>query len=71
MAKAQGTTFVSHTSWWLGEGDEECPQCGHYYFLEVEVRCTGCDTPSCPQCRVRHTQGHFVCGDCVETESHG
>jgi hypothetical protein len=71
MAKAQGTLVVSQTAWWLGEGDEECPHCSHYYFLEVEVRCTECDAPSCPQCRVRHKEGHFVCPDCVETGAHG
>jgi hypothetical protein len=57
--------------WWLADGEEECPHCGQLYFLEVEVRCTHCDGPTCPHCRVRHREGHLICPGCVESEANG
>jgi len=53
------------TSWWLGDGDEECPHCGRLYVYEVEVRCADCDGAVCRHCRVTHAQGHLVCLDCA------
>jgi hypothetical protein len=51
--------------WWLSAGEEECPQCGEFYALELEFRCPDCDEPLCPHCRIRHTAVHFVCPSCV------
>jgi hypothetical protein len=59
------------TSWWIGEGDEECAHCGALYVLELEFRCTQCDGPTCPHCKIKHAEGHFVCPDCVEAKAHG
>lgn len=52
--------------WYLSDGDEECPHCGQWYAYELEVRCSDCDSPSCPHCK---------CPTCVvlitEVETHG
>jgi hypothetical protein len=57
-------------SWWLHDGDQECPHCGHLYFSEVEFRCADCDGPGCPHCRITHTLGHLVCPDCIPCSDH-
>lgn len=54
------------TAWWLG-GEEECPHCGQLYAYEIEFRCADCDSPTCPHCRTRHSQGHDVCPACTDT----
>jgi len=52
-------------SWWLEDGDEECPHCGRLYVYELEFRCTECDGPGCPHCKVKHVEGHLICPACV------
>jgi hypothetical protein len=54
-------------SWWLNDGDEECPHCGQLYIYEFEFRCPDCDSPVCPHCKQRHAAGHHVCPECAET----
>lgn len=54
---------TSHT-WWLADGDEECPHCGGLYLYELEVRCNECDGPTCPHCHVTHSEGYLICPDC-------
>jgi hypothetical protein len=71
MSKPRSTTAVGMTSWWLSDGDEECPHCAQLYIYEVEFRCTECDGPGCPHCRVVHAEGHLVCPECVESSSEG
>jgi len=71
MPKAKSKVTTASLPWWLGEGEEECPHCGRLYFVEVEVRCADCDGPACPHCKVRHTEGHVVCPDCVEPKHGG
>jgi len=66
MAQPKTTTSVGITSWWLDDGDQECPHCGHLYYYEVEFRCTDCDGPGCPHCRVVHEAGHVICPGCIE-----
>ena len=39
-------------AWWAGGGSERCPVCLQLYAYEVQVRCTDCDGPLCPQCAV-------------------
>jgi hypothetical protein len=36
----------------------------------MEFRCTECDGPGCPHCRVTHAQGHLICPDCASAVSH-
>jgi hypothetical protein len=69
MPKAKSTSTVGMTSWWLSDGDEECPHCGQLYVYEIEFRCTHCDGPGCPHCRVVHSEGHIVCPECVEASA--
>src|SRR5262245_56226420 len=57
---------VASLPWWLADGDEECPHCGHLYVLELEFRCSHCDGPGCPHCKVTHAAGHVVCPECIE-----
>jgi hypothetical protein len=56
-------------TWWLRDGDEECPHCGRMYFYEMEFRCPECDGPGCPHCTAIHTQGHVVCVNCNPVET--
>ncbi len=65
MPKTAAGTASVITSWWLADGDEECPHCGRLYVLEVEYRCPECDGPGCPHCKVVHAEGHMVCLDCA------
>lgn len=65
MAQPKTTTTVGMTSWWLVDGDEECGHCGRLYHYEVEFRCTECDGPGCPHCRVVHEEGHIICPQCA------
>ena len=60
-------------AWWLS-GEEDCPHCGQLYAYEIEFRCPECDSPSCPHCRHKHSEGHHVCPGCVgpvEEQSNG
>lgn len=52
-------------SWWLLEGDEQCPYCGLAYLRELECRCADCDGPACPHCAVIVRQGHSTCPECA------
>ena len=67
VAKAAPSTVP----WWIGQGDEECAHCGGTYVLHLEFRCTQCDGPTCPHCKVKHAEGHFVCPECAEERSDG
>lgn len=58
-------------SWWLSDGDEECPHCGRLYVYELEVRCTDCDGPACPHCTVTHARGHLICVGCRPSPADG
>ena len=51
-------------SWWLHEGDEHCAHCGFTYVYELEFRCSECDGPGCPHCKVTHAEGRLVCMSC-------
>jgi hypothetical protein len=59
--------------WWLGgdaaETAEECRHCLASYAVEVEVRCSDCDGPTCPLCAVtvRET-ATFRCVDCAGSD---
>jgi hypothetical protein len=65
MPKTRSSTASLVTSWWLSDGDEECPHCGRLFVLEVEFRCPECDGPGCPHCKAVHAEGHMVCVDCA------
>ena len=68
MVKRKPKTAAAVLSWWLIEGDEECPHCGQLYLYELEFRCPECDTAVCLHCRTPHPDGHPVCPSClVET----
>jgi hypothetical protein len=54
------------TPWWLMEGDEECPGCGHLYIYEMEFHCPDCEITTCIHCRRRHSDGRLVCVSCVD-----
>ena len=71
MVKAKAKSAVAKGPWWLGEGEEECAHCGGSYFVQVEFRCTDCDGPTCPHCKVLHAEGHFTCPDCVAEKPNG
>lgn len=66
MPKRAAKSGVKNQSppWWLSGGEEECPHCGQLYAYEVEVRCTDCDSPSCPHCIVTHTE-YRSCVSCA------
>jgi hypothetical protein len=65
MPKRTSNNAQTVTAWWLGEGDELCSHCGHTYILELEFRCTECDGPSCPNCKVVHAKEHLICPTCA------
>ncbi|MGC3982082.1 MAG: hypothetical protein QM808_12545 [Steroidobacteraceae bacterium] len=69
MPKITPSNIPLATSWWLSDGDEECPHCGSLYVYELEFRCTECDGPGCPHCKLVHAEGHFVCPDCVPSQA--
>ena len=70
MAKARSKTAAAAPGpWWLLEGDEECPGCGHFYIYELEFRCPDCDTTSCIHCRRRHADGRWICESCAQSAS--
>jgi predicted RNA-binding Zn-ribbon protein involved in translation (DUF1610 family) len=64
-ARIRSQAAPAVTSWWLGDGDEECPHCGQLYIYQVEYRCPDCDSPVCPRCKTQHVQGHYLCPDCA------
>jgi hypothetical protein len=64
--RSKATNAATTTPWWLTEGEEECPHCGQLYFLELELRCSACDGPSCPHCKVRLAEGRIVCPECAD-----
>jgi hypothetical protein len=66
MAKANVPAAGPTTPWWLLEGDEECPSCGHLYIYEMEFHCPECEITACIHCRRRHSDGRMVCVSCVE-----
>ena len=62
---------VGSIPWWLSGGDEECPHCGLLYAVEIEIRCTECDGPMCPHCKIRQAEFHYVCPACVADSGEG
>jgi hypothetical protein len=66
-AKLTAATKSAAASWWLEEGEHDCPHCEQSYSYEVEVRCFECDAPICPMCIVRVDE-HLFCPDCQERE---
>jgi hypothetical protein len=71
MRKSKSNVATTKLLWWLDQGDEQCPHCGQLYFAEAEIRCADCDGPMCSLCKVRQTEGHIVCPDCVRQGAHG
>jgi hypothetical protein len=61
---ADSFTLAPRVSWWLEDGDEECPHCGGMYAYEIEFRCTECDGPGCRHCVAVHAEGHLICLSC-------
>jgi hypothetical protein len=49
--------------YWL-DGEETCPQCWMRYAHAIELRCSLCDGPSCPDCVVwsNHAATCVACG---------
>ena len=60
---ASRTQPNANRTWWLGEGDQDCPHCDQTYSYEIEARCTVCDGPICLHCVMRADEG-VVCPDC-------
>jgi hypothetical protein len=51
--------------YWLAGGTEPCTACTHYYVLQLEYRCTGCDRGYCDQCVVIVVEAEeILCADC-------
>ena len=69
MPDKKSAVAVATLSWWLTDGDEECPHCGRLYLYEVEFRALNA-TAGCPHCRVVHEEGRLICPGCVP-ESRG
>lgn len=65
MPKGRINETAVALSWWLSDGDEECPHCGGWYFYEVEFRCAECDGPGCPHCQLVHAEGYRICPACM------
>jgi hypothetical protein len=51
--------------YWLAEGEQTCEACGCTYTFALEMRCSDCDGPRCPQCVVVITEEVF-CAGCPE-----
>lgn len=57
-------------SWWNTPGWELCPSCEGRFNLEVEIRCTYCDSPLCPLCVTEVTLVPFyACSGCAKSEA--
>jgi len=65
MPSAKPSMSTAVISWWLSDGDEECPHCGQLYVYEIEFRCPDCDSPVCPHCKKLHAEGRHVCPECL------
>src|SRR6266498_3165553 len=54
--------------WWLEQGVEICPACGHTYVYQTEYRCVECDGPVCSVCVTRTIEMEFSCPTCISPE---
>lgn len=56
--------------WWDTPGWELCPSCQGRFNLEVEIRCTYCDSPLCPLCAIEITiTPVYACSGCADNEA--